>query len=169
MLGEVIATNSGAALDFDNADDAAQILRALKADAHITEAALYDRSGNLFAVYPDKLAPASLPVAPGVDGYRFESWELTGFQPVMMGGKRLGTLYLKYEAGTVMSAWLSLSLQVAVGEIVLIMVLTYVLSRSLQRQISGPILDLAKTAHAVSESGDFSCAPSSRGGTKWAG
>jgi len=156
MMGEVIATNSSAALDFDNADDARQILRAVQADSHITMAALYDRSGKLFATYPADLSPAALPASPGEDGYRFESWQLAGFQPVVMGGKRLGTLYLKYEANTVMASWLSLSLRVALGEMVLILVLTYAVSRLLQRQIAGPILDLAETARAVSERGDFS-------------
>jgi PAS domain S-box-containing protein len=163
MLGEVIATNSGAALDFDNSDDATQILRALKADSHITEAALYDRNGKIFATYPENQSAARLPPAPGADGYRFESWQLTGFQPVVMGDKRLGTLYLKYEASTVMSAWLSLSLRVAIGEIILIMVLTYALSSVLQRQISGPILALAGTARAVSERGDFSLRATQQG------
>ncbi len=156
MLGEVIATNSGAALDFDNADDAAQVLRAVQTESHITAAVLYDRQGRLFATYPLELAPTAVPAAPGEEGYRFESWELSGFQPVMQDGKQLGTLYLKYDASAVMSAWLSLSLRVALGEIVLIMLLTYVLSNLLQRQISGPIVALADTARAVSERGDFS-------------
>jgi len=164
MLGEVTATNSSAALDFDNPDDATHVLRALQADSHISAAALYDRSGKLFAVYPETHARSTLPPAPGPDGYRFDSWNLAGFQPVMMGDRRLGTLYLEYEAGTVMSAWLSLSLRVALGEMLLILVLTYALSRVLQRYISGPILTLAKTARAVSEHGDFSLRAIPHGG-----
>jgi len=156
MLGEVIATNSSAALDFDNADDATQVLHALTAESHITVAVLYDRNGKIFATYPAKHVKATLPASPGADGYRFESWQLAGFQPVIKDGKRLGTLYLEYEASTVMSDWLSRSLRVALGEMVLILLLTYAMSRLLQRHISGPILALAETARAVSERGDFS-------------
>src|SRR5213592_3107663 len=47
-VGEVIAANSTAALAFDNQDDAKEILAALKAEQHITSAALYDKSGKLF-------------------------------------------------------------------------------------------------------------------------
>ncbi|HEV7632088.1 MAG TPA: CHASE sensor domain-containing protein, partial [Steroidobacteraceae bacterium] len=51
-LGEAIATNSTAALAFDNSDDAESVLAAFGADPHIVGAALYDQSGKLFAVYP---------------------------------------------------------------------------------------------------------------------
>src|SRR5277367_4407340 len=54
-LGEVIASNSIAALAFDNPDDAREILTALKADKHITGGALYNRAGKLFSQYPSTL------------------------------------------------------------------------------------------------------------------
>src|SRR6185436_20816016 len=51
-LGKAVAANSTAALAFDNSDDAEGVLTALEADQHIVDAALYDRQGELFAVYP---------------------------------------------------------------------------------------------------------------------
>src|SRR6266550_1126655 len=51
-LGKVIATNSTAALAFDNHDDATEILLALKAEPHIIAASVYDEKGNLFSKYP---------------------------------------------------------------------------------------------------------------------
>src|ERR1700722_18703913 len=48
-LSQVIATNSTAALAFENSDDAAAVLAAFKADPHIVAAALYDGQGRLFA------------------------------------------------------------------------------------------------------------------------
>src|SRR5436309_1174978 len=50
-LAEVIATNSTAALAFQNQNDAQEILAAVKADRHIVAASLYDDEGNLFANY----------------------------------------------------------------------------------------------------------------------
>src|SRR5438874_7612251 len=68
-VGEVIAANSTAALAFDNQDDAKEILSALKAESHITAAALYDKTGKLFATYPAGVPDASLPVVPEKAGY----------------------------------------------------------------------------------------------------
>src|SRR6202035_886121 len=55
-LSQAIASNSTAALAFDNADDASAVLAAFKADPHIVAAALYDVHGKLFAKYPQGLA-----------------------------------------------------------------------------------------------------------------
>src|SRR6267142_1912953 len=52
ILSQAIASNSTAALAFDNADDAAVTLTAFKADPHIVAAALYDAHGKIFATYP---------------------------------------------------------------------------------------------------------------------
>jgi len=51
-LGKVIASNSTAALAFDNSEDATTVLMALKAEPHILTAALYDKAGSLFSKYP---------------------------------------------------------------------------------------------------------------------
>src|SRR5215217_3318735 len=56
ILSKAIAQNSTAALAFDNADDARNVLSAFKADSHIVAAALYDQSGALFAAYPENVA-----------------------------------------------------------------------------------------------------------------
>src|SRR4030095_11678540 len=99
-LGEVIASNSTAALAFQNQKDAQEILAAVKAERHIVAAALYDDTGTLFATYPEKLPTDSFPAAPGSDGYRFEHSYLASFQPVVQGrDQRLGSLYLKSDLG----------------------------------------------------------------------
>src|SRR5580698_5486909 len=51
ILSEAIASNSTAALAFDNAEDAGGVLTAFRADPHIVAAALYDSRGVVFAVY----------------------------------------------------------------------------------------------------------------------
>jgi CheY-like chemotaxis protein len=56
ILSQAIASNSTAALAFDNAEDASVILAAFKADPHIAAAALYDSQGKVFATYPRGLA-----------------------------------------------------------------------------------------------------------------
>jgi hypothetical protein len=90
-LGQAVASNSTAALAFDNSGDATVVLEALAADPHIRAAALFDGQGRLFATYPADLAHERLPAQVGADGYRFRPGRLVGFQPVLQDGRQLGT------------------------------------------------------------------------------
>jgi len=78
-IGKIISTNSTAALSFDDADGAKEILAALKAEPHIMAAALYDKDGNLFSQYPSNLKPTSFPGKPQHDGYHFIHSHLEGY------------------------------------------------------------------------------------------
>src|SRR5262249_48275757 len=78
MFGEIIASNSTAALAFDNPEDAAEVMSALKVESHVSAACLYDRNNRLFATYPATLSAKDLPTAPGAPGYRFETGALIG-------------------------------------------------------------------------------------------
>src|SRR4051812_30290084 len=51
-IGEIIATESTAAVAFDNQNDATEVLAALRAERHIVAACLYDKQGHLFSRYP---------------------------------------------------------------------------------------------------------------------
>src|SRR6188768_3413965 len=53
ILNEAIASNSTAALAFDNPDDGHAVLAAFRSDPHIVAAALYKPDGQLFVTYPD--------------------------------------------------------------------------------------------------------------------
>src|SRR5690349_15962389 len=94
-LGRIVADNSTAALAFENQDDARAILTALKAEPHVVAAALYSEQGGLFCKYPDSLPDDAFPKTPKSGGYAFMEAHLAGFQPVLEGNRRLGTLYLK--------------------------------------------------------------------------
>jgi signal transduction histidine kinase len=156
-LGEIIGTNSTAALAFDNQSDATEILGALKAERHIVAAALYDKQGTLFGRYPAEAPTNLFPAGPSADGYRFESGSLVGFAPVVQvkGSQRLGTLYLKSDMEAMYQRF-----RLYGGIAILVMagssLVAYALSRKLQQQISRPILALAETAQAVSDRRDYS-------------
>jgi signal transduction histidine kinase/ActR/RegA family two-component response regulator/HAMP domain-containing protein len=155
-LARVIATNSTAALAFQNEDDAADVLAALKTEPHVTLAALYDQRGNLFARYPPQAAVQLFPPSPQLDGYSFGTQFLEGFQPVReTAEQRLGTLYVRSDMSG-MYERLALYAAIVCGLIVVSIAMAYVLSRRLQRQISQPIIELAETARAISERGDYS-------------
>ncbi len=155
-LGEIIATNSTAALAFDNQTDAGEILRALKAEHHIVAAALYDQRGALFARYPVDAPERFFPARPGADGYRFADGHLSGFAPVVQvkGSQRLGTIYLESDMEAMRERF-RLYGGIAILVVVVSSLVAYTLSRKLQQQISRPILALAETAQAVSDRQDY--------------
>src|ERR1700685_1234984 len=80
ILSQAIASNSTAALAFDNAEDATGVLGAFSADPHIVAAALYDAKGKLFATYPKELDPTRVPAKAGESGYHFTRSALMRFQ-----------------------------------------------------------------------------------------
>jgi signal transduction histidine kinase len=156
-LGQIIAANSTAALAFQNQDDAKEVLSALSAERHIVAACLYDRDGHLFAKYPDAVPSNELPSLPGGPGYRFGGSRMSGFQPVIQrGSKQLGTLYLEYDTGTMISDWIKATFGIGATMMAVVLAIAYFLSRTLQRQISQPILALAETARAVAVRRDYS-------------
>jgi signal transduction histidine kinase/ActR/RegA family two-component response regulator len=155
ILSEAIASNSTAALAFDNAEDAGGVLTAFRADPHIVAAALYDSRGMVFAVYPRDLRVAHLPVHPAAFGYSFGHGRLIGFQPVAEGTKRLGTLYVESDLGAIYARAQLYALIVCLV-IGVSLPLAYLISRRLQHQLLRPIMALAATARAVSERQDYS-------------
>jgi signal transduction histidine kinase len=155
ILGEIIAANSTAALAFDSRDDANEILSALKAEPHIVAASIYDKEGKLFSYYPATLPASNFPDLPNDLGYRFEEAHLMGFQPVVQGSSRLGTLFIKSDIGAMYERF-RLYGTIAVLVIVVSFMVAYMLSKSLQRSITTPILALAETARAISDRQDYS-------------
>jgi len=161
-LADVMARSSTAALSFLDPGAGADTLRSLSARKPIVAAALYDRQGKLFAHYqqspevrfPDQPGPADRPV--------FIAGGLVVFHPVLLKGERIGTVYLRSDLSELMDR---IKVQtVAVGAVFLVSGLAAVfLSSGLQRLVSGPILDLSKTAKSITERQDYSLRAEKRG------
>ena len=162
ILGQAIASNSTAALAFDNREDAAAVLTAFRADPHIVAAALYDTQGRLFASYRPGTAAGDFPARPGEVGYRFGRSALTGFQPVAEGPRSLGTLYVESDLDA-MYARIRLYALIVLLVIGISLPLGYAISRRLQHQLLRPILALVEATRAVSERHDYSVRAASTG------
>jgi len=156
ILGKITAANSTAALEFDNEQDAQEILAALSAEPNVVAAAIYDHDGHLFSRYPTSQPIASFPPAPGADDYAFENSRLAGFQPMSQRGRRVGMLYLRFDMSEVIMRWLRGSARVAAVVTVVASLVAYILSRLLQAQISRPIRELADTTVRLSNDHDYS-------------
>ena len=154
ILSRAIASNSTASLAFENAEDAANVLAAFKADPHITAAALYDDRGNIFATYPQGQAASQFPPRPG-RGYGFGRLALIGFQPVVEGPRQLGVLYVKSDLSAIYARLALYGLLIVFLVACISLPVAYLISRRLQHRLLQPILALADTARAVSERNDY--------------
>ena len=154
-LGEIIASNSTAALAFQSREDANEILNALKAEPHVIAAALYDKDGKQFAKYPADIQSKSLPDKPYKEGYFFDNYHLQGFQPVIQGEKRVGTLFLQSDMEAMYDRFKLYGL-LAFVIIGVTFLLAYLISKGLQKTLIQPILTLAETAKVISEHRDYS-------------
>jgi len=153
-LGAIIAANSSGALAFDSPADAVEILGALKNNPHIVAAALYNKQGHLFAVYPQGISTQALPAHPTTEGYNFKKGYLEGFEPVLQQTDRLGTLFIQSDLKQLYVQLGNLIFVVAFLFIILL-VIAYLLSVFLQKRIARPILVLQNTARTVSERNDY--------------
>jgi PAS domain S-box-containing protein len=161
-LGEVIASNSTAALAFDNPDDARETLGALRAERNIVAAALYTPEGHIFARYPASVTDDQLPAKPEVRGHRITMTSLATFQPVVQNERQLGTLYLQSDMGA-MADRFRLYAGIVVLVVLCSLLVAFILSQKLQAEISGPIIELSETARAISDRRDFSVRAVKRG------
>jgi signal transduction histidine kinase len=152
---KLIAANAGAALAFQNEDDATDILGALDNDNRIINACFYDSHDRVFAVFPANQPESVFPRSPLKSGYRYLPASLEVFCPVMQDTRTLGTIYLSVNLSSLSErfhAFLSLACVIFVASFLV----AYLLSRAFQKKISEPILALVQTAQLVSTKGDFS-------------
>jgi len=154
ILSEAIATNSTAALAFDNPDDARAVLAAFKSDPHIVAAALYKNDGQLFVTYPEVAPSGVLPETAGPAGYNISGAALIGVAPVREGTRALGTLYVRSDLTAVYDRVAFYALVAAIA-IALALFAAWAISRRLQTVLSTPILELATTARLVSDRHDY--------------
>jgi PAS domain S-box-containing protein len=154
-ISRITADNSTAAVAFADAAAARQTLDALRAEQQVVSAVLYDKDNRLvadYAVAGDALPPASLPPWTGV---RFEDGSVVAVQPLVEDGRRLGTLYLRASQDQ-MFARMRTSIMTALAVLVAATALAAVLATLLGRTLARPILELDRTADAVSAAQDYS-------------
>ncbi|MHB8484818.1 MAG: PAS domain S-box protein [Candidatus Acidiferrales bacterium] len=155
-LAEIAGTNSAAALAFGDEQAGREILRSLRADKQLTHAALYMPEGKVLAVYSrDPGGTAFAPPPVETDGERFGAGKIVAFHTVELDGKSAGTIYLESDLSAIAAReeWLA----AMVGFALLVSLLLAVLVGSrLQSSISGPILELARTAFAIAVDKDYS-------------
>lgn len=150
------------ALNRTNKADAQKILEALGRRENITAAAIY-KNGTLFAYYPTNNASLFFPAVPEPgDNSRFDSSSFTLFHEIKNVGGPAGSIYIKSDLG---------ELREQMGRygaffiwfILATAVFTYYLSKRLQKSISEPIIQLARTARTVTADKNYSLRATKQG------
>ena len=151
-VARIISENSTGALTFEVAADEEQVLSALRAEPNIMAAVVYDKHGKLFAQYPRTNAKDHW--IPERAGFHFDEGFMVLKQPIAQNGVVLGSIAIKSDLEEMYSRfrlYLMIVLMVLGGSLVL----AFILSRILQRVITAPVLELAKTAQHISERKDY--------------
>ena len=162
---KIIGNNTAAALDFNDSKTAAETLSALKAQPHIIGACVFSRSGSDFADY-DRAGNAIAfqpPLKPQATGYSFRNGALSLYEPITSKGDLVGVIYLESDMRA-LHARVAQFVVITAVVLLLALLVAFLLSVYLQRLISEPILELARTAHAVALEKNYSVRATKKSG-----
>jgi len=168
---EILGLNSAAALLFNDAPAAVDLLAALKVDPHIVSASLYTPQRKLFVRYARDAvlaAPSDAPFPEEIlDRPRFRGDSVALAHSIDFKGRHAGYIVLESDlselaartraVGTLFALVLLLSLPLA-----------FLLTARFQRVVSGPLLDLVDTVRRISRDKDYALRAVPRSGDELA-
>jgi two-component system, sensor histidine kinase and response regulator len=155
-LADVLGANSTAALAFADRSAAEEVLHALWVDQRVSEACIYDRSGEPFASFDrDQGRPHMAPARARPAGVYLEGGRIQVSRPIRLVDDQVGTICLLAEMKLVYGRLGRFGIIAGVVLLASSLVALLISSR-LQRVISGPILALADTARRVTAEKTYS-------------
>ncbi|HVF71329.1 MAG TPA: response regulator [Chthoniobacterales bacterium] len=155
-LARIIAHNSEAAVAFNDRDATIQTLSGIETRPEIDMACLVLENGE--HVTPlDREHEHNQEIEKALDrGNRSIGSDVLFASPVVLDGKRLGTLYLRANLAPVRASLLRLYGQMLALVLAGSLVLALVLASHFQRFVTAPILHLAEVVESVGQNGDYS-------------
>jgi signal transduction histidine kinase len=154
-LALVLGSNSTAALNFDDAKTAAELLTSLRKQPNVELACIYDASGRVFATYHRGDQMAKIPTAPAQIGFAFtRDGYLDVSREIRHDGRLLGTIYLHTSMHDLYDQifWY---VNIVAAVMIVSLAASILLSSRVQRGISAPILKLAETAEQISTDNNY--------------
>ena len=139
VLGDVIASNSTAALTFDDPNAAKEALAALRAQKHVVSACIYGRDGRVFATYArDAASEHTWPARVTDSRDASDRGHLAVFRPVVLDDETIGTIGIRSDLGEMEER------ARRYGQIVALVLVgaslgAWMVATRLQRAISGPV------------------------------
>ena len=163
-LADTLGANAAAALTFYDRKSAQDVLAALRAEEHVTDALLYDGQGALFAEYHRPGAGGSfrVPTRAREDGASFGSDHEVLFRTVNLRGEKVGTIVVVSDLEAY-RAKLRQYTDISIVVMLLSVLTTYLVSSKLLSLITEPITNLAQVATKVTQEEDYSLRAIPRG------
>ncbi|HJV22252.1 MAG TPA: CHASE sensor domain-containing protein [Holophagaceae bacterium] len=154
ILADVLGEGSTAALEFREPTDAARLLSTLRVHHRISEAAILDVKGQLFASYQrEGGTPLTLPTHLPSNTFVFEGDHLWLTSPIRHAGDHLGTLYLRSDR-TELNQRLRWVIAGGLLGTILIGSAALLLAMRMGRLASEPILHLTEAARRMAKRQD---------------
>jgi signal transduction histidine kinase len=159
VQAQMIALNSTSALLFDDDRAARDTLAALQADRNVLTAAIYTDRGRLFASYERQPSGVSAPPASidttARDAIRFSGSTAGADQTIVARGRTVGFVRIVYSVRELLRDVVRFLLLTAAVLVVAVVGALFA-ARRVQRDLSGPIAQLAAAALTVSRNTDYS-------------
>ncbi len=150
---QIVGANATAALAFNNAADAEEVMEALKNDRRISSARICDQRGQVFARY-ERSPRTAAPLGRCQEGTEFREREVIVTRPVRAGGRQMGLVEVRADLEPLTAVafrFLAVS-----GVVVLLSVLVATLiGVYFQRLIAAPLQRLAATASSITGQHDY--------------
>ncbi|MFZ3185245.1 MAG: response regulator [Pseudomonas sp.] len=153
MLAEVLADNSRAAVTFDDAPSAVNILAAAKGNSHIRMAVIF-KEGKVFAAYPAGIVPDSADKLLKLEGVWLDADHYDASVPIVVAKQVKGRLFLQSD----LQAWEEVKgnlYKVFSGLFAGLLLLTGIVAYWLNMHITQPLSALSAWATQVSRAKDF--------------
>ena len=151
----IVGQNCVTSLMFMDEEAATQTLSSLNLQPHITQAAIYDEAGAVFAVYSRQGEADFIFPSPQPATQIFTTNHIELFEPIVHDTRHVGTIYLRADMTglreKIKDYVLDALIVLAVG-----LTISLLLSFFFQKNVSNPILNLAAATRSVSETDDYS-------------
>ena len=153
---QIIGENCRAAISFEDANDASEMLKSLEAESSIAFACIYTKEGEVLARYRRPDITEDIPAPPcAKESYQFDKHYFKLFKEINSGDEVIGTVYIQLDTSE-MKTQLRLEAGIMILLVLVCSLVAYLVSSRLQYVISGPIVDLAEVAKVISEKKDYS-------------
>jgi methyl-accepting chemotaxis protein len=150
-----VGSTCTAALRFDDKQTAEEALAIMRNEPHVLTAALYTEKGDVFATYRRSDGAGAPPDEPGEDGWRRVGGRVELFRPVILGGERVGTVYIERDLADI-GRRLRYDALVVGAVFVLALCVAVTATTRFQRILTVPLKELLRTTDAVARSRDYS-------------
>jgi len=155
-LARMIAFNSTAAVVFQDEKAVLGVLAALREDPNIRSATIWLPDGRVFCRYGETDEMLQARTRTRAPHSTYDGLMLRHYEPLMLNGRQLGTLYLRADFGPELAHAARYDAVILLAVICLSALTALLVAKRLQRTISAPIRRLAETAATIATEKDYS-------------